>query len=310
MGKIIVVGSIAMDIIAEVDEFPQEGQTIIGRSLKTLPGGKGSNQAVAAARLGAEVEMAGMVGMDAYGETYKRIFKEEGIEARHVLTHDTEPTAVGLIQTNRHGENKIVVIPGANYGYKTDELEAIKPILKASSLVVTQLEQRYEVVCRLIELCDTLGVPLMLNPAPAVPMEASLLCKVAYVTPNETELAILSGLPVNTLKEVEAAIQKLLKMGVSHVVATLGAKGAMIGTREGIVHVPGFSVKVVDTVAAGDAFNGALAYGLVEGWNLVDAVVFANGAGALAVTKSGALPSLPNREEVQALLKQNPLTII
>lgn len=303
MGKITVVGSIAMDLIAEVEKFPVDGQTIIGKKFKTLPGGKGANQAVAAIRLGGSVEMIGMVGADPFGETLKKTLSEEGIETRHLLTNEIEQTALGLIQINAQGENRIVVIPGANYSYQVTDFDQIMEVLKGSDVVITQLEQRREVVFHLIELCHALGLPLILNPAPAFPIGTDILRKVAYLTPNETELSILSGLPVDTYSEVEIAIQALLSLGVGHVIATLGSNGAMLGTPEGVLHIPGYPVKVVDTVAAGDAFNGALAFGIANRWSLEKSVRYANAAGALTVTKSGAIPSLPSWSDVSSFLK-------
>lgn len=304
MNSITVVGSFVMDLIGTVDEFPTEGQTVIGRTLNTFPGGKGANQAVAAARLGGNVKMIGMVGNDNFGDTFKSIFKKENIDINNVLTSDIEPTAVGLIQINNAGENKIVVIPGANYDYSVSDLEGVKQEIKNSKLVIAQLELKHEVTFRLIELCNELDVPLILNPAPAIEIDKEYLEKVTYLTPNETELEILSGVQITEKKDIEYAINKLLDIGVKNVIATLGNKGAVIGNSNGIQYVEGYKVDVVDTVGAGDSFNGALAYCIVEGYSLYDAVKFANAVGALTVTKSGAIPSLPTRKEVEDFISK------
>ncbi len=302
MNKITVVGSFVMDVIGTMDDFPLEGQTIIGKKMFTLPGGKGANQAVAAARLGGNVTMIGMVGNDPYGDRFKRLFSEENIDISNVLTSYDEPTAVGLIQTNNKGENKIVVIPGANYDFKISDLEKVKDILKESKIVIAQLELKQEVTFRLIDLCYELNVPIILNPAPAIPIEDKYLKKLTYLTPNETELEILTGLKVNNLENAKEAIQKLLDLGVETVVATLGSKGAIIGDSEGFHHIEGYKVKVVDTIGAGDSFNGALAYGIVSGHSIVDSVRYANGVGALTVGNQGAIPSLPLKEEVDKFI--------
>jgi ribokinase len=302
MNKITVVGSFVMDLIGTMESFPLEGQTIIGKTFKTLPGGKGANQAVAASRLGGNVEMIGMVGNDAFGDTFKKVFDEEKITIHHVLTSKESPTAVGLIQINSNGENKIVVIPGANYDYTIDALHKVKDTIKNSKLVLAQLELRPEVTFALIDLCHELEVPIVLNPAPAIPIDASYLKKVTYLTPNETELEIISKMKIQSLEDTKLAIQKLLDIGVKNVIATLGSKGALIGNASGFEHVPGYTVDVVDTVAAGDSFNGAFAYGVVEGLSLNSAVKYANAVGALTVTKPGAIPSLPFKEEVDRFI--------
>lgn len=303
MSKITVVGSFVMDLIGTMENFPLEGQTIIGKTFKTLPGGKGANQAVSAKRLGGNVEMIGMVGKDPFGDTFKKVFAEESIAADNILTSEKSPTAVGLIQINSMGENKIVVIPGANYEYTIEDIHNVRETIRNSDLVVTQLELRHEVVYALIDLCYLLKVPIVLNPAPAVPIDASYLKKITYLTPNETELEILSGMKIQNLENAKSAIQKLLDIGVKNVIATLGSKGAIIGNGSGFEYIPGYAVNVVDTVAAGDAFNGALAYGIAEGVSLRDAVKYANAAGALTVTKPGAIPSLPTKREVDKFIK-------
>lgn len=300
---ITVVGSFVMDLIGTVDNFPLEGQTVIGKTLRTFPGGKGANQAVAASRLGGNVKMVGMVGKDDFGNTFKNLFQDEGIDIEHVLTSETEPTAVGLIQINKLGENKIVVIPGANFEYSLENLNNIEVEIKKSKLIVAQLELRHEITFKLIEMCYELDIPIILNPAPAVKIKEDILNKITYLTPNETELEILSGIKINGMEDAKKAITHLLDIGVKNVIATLGSKGAIIGNSYGFQYVEGYKVEVIDTVGAGDSFNGALAYCIVEGYSLYDAVKYANAVGALTVTKSGAIPSLPNKEQVDKFIK-------
>ena len=304
MKQIAVVGSFVMDLIARVDAFPNDGQTIIGGAFLCLPGGKGANQAVAASRLGGNVQMFGRVGTDGYGETFLNVFKEANIDVSYVKKHAELPTAVGLIQIDNRAENRIVVIPGANYGYSETDLIADSEAIFKSDLVVTQLELRHEVTYKLIELCFEQGVPVVLNPAPAVKIPNEILKKVTYLTPNETELEILTDLKIETLDDAKIAITKLLMLGIKVVIATLGKNGALIGSSDGFRHIPGYTVEAIDTVAAGDSFNGALAVGIVEGKPMADIVAYANAVGALTVTKQGAIPSLPYAREVEAFMKR------
>lgn len=303
MKKITVIGSFVMDMVARIAQFPREGQTILGKSLGIFPGGKGINQCVAAARLEAETEMVGMLGRDANGETFRRILREENIRADCVFSCDI-PTAVAQIQINDAGENKIVVIPSANYAFGTEDAERARSAIKGSGLAMLQLEMRPEVVYRLVDICAELGVPVMLNPAPAIPLGAELLGKISYLTPNETELEILTGLPTGTKEELFAAADRLLEQGVGHVIATLGSRGAMIADGRTKKIVPGYPVSPVDTVAAGDSFNGALARCLAAGLEMEESVRFANAVGALTVTKQGAIPSLPRLSEVEQFLSE------
>ncbi len=305
--KIAVVGSFVMDLIATVDNFPKAGQTIIGNVMQTFPGGKGANQAVAAARLGAEVQMFGKVGNDANGFIFMELFREEKIDVTHVQMHADLPTAMGLIQINALAENKIVVIPGANYGYTLEDLLRDSAYFLSADLVVAQLELKHEVVFKLIELCAENKVPIVLNPAPAVALSDEILSKVTYLTPNETELEILTGISVVTVDDAKRAINKLINIGVKCVIATMGKNGALIGSVDGFIHVPGYKVDAVDTVAAGDSFNGALAYGIVQGQALEATVRFANAVGGLTVTKQGAIPSLPVFEEVVAFINRHSI---
>lgn len=305
MSRITVVGSFVMDLIGTVDQFPLDGQTIIGKTFNTMPGGKGANQAVAAARLGGDVSMVGRVGDDAYGKIFLELFKAEGIHTDCVQALEGFPTGVGLIQINSKAENKIVVIPGANYGYTVDDLLADVHEIIQSEYVVLQLELLHDVTAKTIELCASAGVKLILNPAPAVPLNKEILSKVTYLTPNETELEILSGIKVDTIEDAKEAVKMLLDIGVEHVVATLGKNGALVGDKDGFRHISGYEVQAIDTVAAGDSFNGALVTALSKGETLDDAVKYANAVGALTVTKKGAIPSLPTEKEVENFIKDH-----
>lgn len=300
---ITVVGSFVMDMVAKMERFPQAGETLIGQSVQYFPGGKGANQCVSIRRLGGDVCMIGMLGEDANGAQFRQILRESGIGDGEVFTCPL-PTAVAQVQINGQGQNRIVVIPSANHAFGFEELEQIDARLRESELVVLQLEMRLDVTMEIIRRCHTYGVPALLNPAPAVPLEPEILAKVAYLTPNETELAILSGMPTDTPEQQAAAARHLNDLGVTTCIATLGENGALVSTAEEQFFVPAYSVKAVDTVAAGDSFNGALAVALTEGKTLAEAVRFANAMAALTVQKAGAIPSLHTRPEVETFLNE------
>ncbi len=300
---ITVVGSFVMDMVARMERFPQAGETLIGQSVQYFPGGKGANQCVAAARLGGKVQMVGMLGEDAYGRQFRQILTEDGIGDRYVFGCQL-PTAVAQVQINGQGQNRIVVIPSANHAFGFEELDRVDDLLRQSRLVVLQLEMRLDVTMEIIRRCYGYGVPVVLNPAPAVPLEPEILAMVTYLTPNETELAILSGMPTDTLEQQKAAARHLNGLGVKTCIATLGEAGALVSTAEEQYVVPAYRVDAVDTVAAGDSFNGALAVALTEGKALKEAVRFANAMAALTVQVSGAIPSLHTRAQVEAFLAE------
>lgn len=303
MAKITVVGSFVMDNVAKMERFPEAGESIIGSTLELFPGGKGANQCVAVARLGGDVEMIGMLGKDENGEKFRDIFHAEGIPIDHVFSCE-QPTAVAQIQINAEGQNRICVIPSANYAFGFAELDEIDPVLRNTELVILQLEMRLDVTEELIRRVHGYGVKILLNPAPAVKLSTEILGMVDYITPNETELSILTGLPTETDDEVIAAANRLIEIGTKTVVATLGSRGALIADKNGAKIISGYKVRAVDTVAAGDSFNGAFAVAVTEGKSLEEAVRFANAMGALTVQKEGAIPSLHTRAKVEAFLKE------
>lgn len=304
MSKITVIGSFVMDNVAKMAKFPQAGETILGESLELFPGGKGINQCVSVARLGGDVEMVGMLGKDGNADVFRRIMKEDGIKADNVFSCD-KPTAVAQVQINADGQNRICVIPSANFEFGFDELDKVDSVIKNTELVILQLELRLDVTKEIIRRAHAYGVKVLLNPAPAVKLEKEILGMVDYITPNETELSILTGLPTETDEEVIVAAKGLLSFGTKTIIATLGSRGALIATNENIEIVSGYKVKAVDTVAAGDSFNGAFAVALTEGKTLQEAVKFANAMGALTVTEKGAIPSLHTRKEVEKFIYNN-----
>ncbi|MGE5597772.1 MAG: ribokinase [Bacteroidota bacterium] len=300
---ITVVGSYMTDLMSRTPWLPAPGETTMGGPFKMGPGGKGANQAVAAARLGGHVTMLVSLGTDFFGEVALNNLVKEKIDTRFVKRDSDAHTGVALIIVDDvKGENMIVVAPGSNQKLGPDDVRAARDTILASDYIVMQLEIPLETVAYTTELAAEKGIPVILNPAPGRQLPMDLLARVRILTPNETEAQLVTGLPVTDLKSAEAAGRWLVDRGVGVAVLTLGAKGAMIVTADGAEHVPGFEVEVVDTTGAGDAFNGGLAVGLGEGKSLREAVRFANAAAALSVTKVGTAPAMPYLEEVEEFL--------
>jgi ribokinase len=304
MAKITVIGSFVMDNVAKMKVFPVAGQSIIGESIELFPGGKGANQCVSIARLGGDVEMIGMLGSDPNGDTFRKILADENIKSDLVFSCD-KPTAIAQVQINAEGQNRICVIPSANYEFDFKHVDYIDDVIKNTDLIVLQLELKLDVTIEIIKRANKYGTKILLNPAPAVPLDKEILGLIDIVTPNETELSILTGMPTDTDEEVIKAGQELLSYGVKYVVATLGSRGALIVDNNGAEIINGYKVKAIDTVAAGDSFNGALAVMLCENKPIKDAVKFANAMGALTVQVKGAIPSLHTRAEVEDFIKNN-----
>lgn len=301
--RILVIGSFMMDLVVRTPRAPKEGETIIGTSFNRFPGGKGANQAVAAARLGARVTMAGKLGQDVFGDQMLAALQQEGVATEHVLRDEQASTGIGSIVLDDQGKNRIVVVPGANLKYSLADLAALEPVVAAHDLVMLQLEMDVEVVKAAAQMGRKHGVPVMLNPAPARDLDDAFFAAVDFLTPNETEAQLLTGVTVHDVDSARQAALQLLARGLRHVVITLGDKGALLATGDRTQHVPGFSVHTVDTVAAGDAFNGALATKIAQGFSPEEAVVYANAVGALTVTRPGAIPSLPTAQEVEEFLR-------
>ncbi|MEK3867746.1 ribokinase [Paenibacillus sp. FSL H7-0716] len=304
---IVVIGSLNMDMVVRTNRSPDAGETLIGQAFALSPGGKGANQAVAAARLGAEVSMIGRVGKDTFGSEMLEIIRNEGIHIEHISVSEHQATGVASIIIEEDGENRIIVVPGANIELTVQDIQALEAVISQTKIIVLQLEMDLAMSEQAIAIAHRKGIPVILNPAPARVLKDEMLAQVSYLTPNETEAGILSGMTVDSAETAEQAARILLQKGVQNVIVTLGSKGALIVNAEGAKAVPGFPVKAVDTVAAGDSFNGALAQQLVLGKTLEEAVSFANAVGALAVGKEGAIPSLPQLSEVEQFLKRNSL---
>ncbi len=299
--RIVVVGSSNTDMVVKSSRLPAPGETVTGGQFVMVPGGKGANQAVAAARLGAEVTFVAKVGSDMFGNEAIDGYRREGILTDLVL-HDAElHTGVALILVDDSGENLISVASGANHALTPRDVEAAAERISRAAAVMIQLEIPMDTVVRAAQLAARVNVPVVLDPAPAPDgaLDAALLKCVTYLTPNETEAQRLTGIEVSDEDSAKAAAKKLLDAGARNVIVTLGAKGSLVATAGESVMVPGYPVEAADSTAAGDAFNGALAAALAAGQSLDEAVQQANLVGALSVTRLGAQPSLPTTEELR-----------
>lgn len=298
--NILVVGSFMMDQVVTTSLVPQKGETVIGESFTINPGGKGANQAVTAQRLGAKVKMVGQLGDDPNGEVFVRVLNDEGIDIQDILIDTKQSTGVGFITKETSGDNRIIVVPGANMTYRYSDFEKIIDKLDEISIAILQLEMDFEVTYKIISKLQNLQIPIILNPAPAQILSDKWLSKINYLTPNETELGILTNSVIETLEDVEKAVNQLLNKGVDNVIVTLGDKGAYFANQFETGYVEANKVEVVDTVAAGDSFNGALAVAILEGKSMRDSVMFANRVGSMTVTKVGAISSLPYRKDLDS----------
>lgn len=301
--RVTVVGSFAVGMTLRAARFPVGGETLLATDFDMGPGGKGSNQAVGAARLGAESRFVGVIGTDAFGDMAVRLYEEEGIETSHLRRTADRNTGVGFITLNAAGENHILLDPGANMLLSLEDVDVAQTLLAESDVVLSVLEIHPDTAARAMALARQHGVTAILNPAPATKLDDAVLAQVDVLTPNESELRILVGMapddPVDTL----TLARQLQGRGVRNIVVTRGRRGALILHEDGRVEeVPGVPVTVTDTTGAGDAFTSALAVVLAEHRSLSEAVHFAVCAGALACTQLGVVPALPRREAVEKML--------
>ncbi|OUL32132.1 ribokinase [Nostoc sp. 106C] len=303
--SIIVFGSINIDLVATVPRLPIAKETLLGHEFFEVPGGKGANQAVAMAQLGIPTQMVGRVGADSFGTELINNLQNTGVRTNNILVDETVSSGVAIIAVDDKGENQIIVIPGANGRVNQEDVARLSHLLPGSSALLLQLEIPISAVVAAAKVARQAGVKVILDPAPAqshVPDE--LYSLVDIITPNEVEAGQLVEFPVNTEESAKKAAAVLLQRGVKCAIVKLGAKGVFCATAEESFFVPAFPIQVVDTVAAGDAFNGGLAAALYEGVSLHQAVVWGAAAGALAATKPGAQTSLPDRLTLDAFLKE------
>lgn len=298
---IVIIGSVNMDLVVRAARVPAPGETVLGHNFTTIPGGKGANQAVAVARLGGNAVMVGRVGDDAFGQRLLAGLRENRVETSRVLVTSNTPSGIAMIVVSDHGENAITVAGGANSRVTPADVDAAEPLLRSARVCLLQIELPLETVLHAIAVCRRLGVETILDPAPApVSPAPAALFAVDILTPNESEAAQLTGLPLESAPS--AIVDGLAACGATGIVLKRGARGAHVAVAGERCDVAGFPVNVVDSTAAGDAFTAALAVGRSLDWPIVSAVRFGNAAGALACTRLGAQPSLPSLEQVNALL--------
>lgn len=299
MGKILVVGSLNVDMVMNVDHMPAEGETILCDGMTLVPGGKGANQACAAGRLGTDVAMLGAIGDDDYGVLQLKSLSESGVEVGGLLKKEGQNTGTAFITVNKSGNNSIVVVPGANSAFRPEDIEANRELIEQCEIMILQLEIPLDTVCYAAKLAKSLGKTVILDPAP-VPehFPEELYEYVDIVKPNETELGMLTGI-AEAQKHLTEAAQVLKARGVKNVLVTLGGDGVYINPESGEeIRIPACKVKAVDTTAAGDSFTAALAAMLLNGESLEAAAEFANRVSAIVVTRKGAQSSIPTIDEV------------
>ncbi len=298
--RVIVVGSSNMDLVIRVPRLPLPGETLAGRDFGSIPGGKGANQAVAAARLGAQVSFVSCIGDDGYGKTLLAGFADDGIDTARVRVSPRAPTGVALITVSDEGTNTIVVAPGANAELRADDVQASEPAIAQAAVVLCQLETPLETVTAAIELARRHGARAVLNPAPATPLPPELLRQVDFLVPNETEASLLAGMPVADLASAHQAAEALRALGAAQILVTLGAQGVWWQGADGGRHFPAPRVRAVDTTAAGDTFIGGFAAALASGADVPTAIEFGQRAAALSVTRPDAQSSIPRLAEIMA----------
>lgn len=296
-GHIVVVGSLNMDLVVRSERHPRPGETLLGSDFRTFPGGKGANQAVAAARVGGIVSMVGRVGTDDFGSALLANLASNGVNATSVLRDAEAATGVALITVSHDGQNTIIVSPGANGRLAPVDIANAAQAFEGAGVLLLQLEIPVPAVIRAVEEGRRRGITVILNPAPAQALDESLLRMVDILVPNQHELALLTG-----ESDLETAVTAMQAMGVRTAIVTLGGDGVLIAEGSDRTHLPAHTVEVVDTTAAGDAFVGAFGVALAQGRSLIEAARWGSAAGAIAVTRAGAQPSLPSRSEVEAML--------
>ncbi len=300
--KIVVIGSSNTDMIIKVPWLPKPGETILGGKFFTAAGGKGANQAVGAARAGGDVTFLARIGDDMFGQKAKEGFIKDKINVDYVLTDEAEPSGVALILVAQDGENIIAVAGGANSCLSPSDVEKQSDVISSADILLGQLETPLETIHKAVSIASAGGVKVILNPAPAQELSDDLLGRISILTPNESEAQLLTGIKVDSTEDAAKAADVLMGKGVQIVLLTMGSRGAYIATAEFKELIPGFKVKAVDATAAGDVFNGALAVAIAENKPIREAVSFANAAAELSVTKLGAQPSAPTKDQIDKFL--------
>jgi ribokinase len=296
--NIAVVGSANVDLVTFNDTFPRPGETIFGKKFDLGFGGKGANQAVAASRCGAAVAMVAKVGSDLFGPAYVKNFESYGIDTSHVQIVDGISTGVAPIFVEPNGQNRIIVVKGANGTLSPQDVEAAAPVLRRADSILLQFETPLETVYYTVRFAKAHGIRCIVNPAPAVPPDYEVLALADYVVPNESEAEVITGIPVHTIDDARKCAEYLLGRGLAHVVITLGERGSLLATAQGCEVIPAFKVTPIDSTGAGDAFIGSFAVFLAEGRTDKEALTRASLFAALSTTKVGTQKSFPSREEL------------
>lgn len=307
--KIAVIGSLNTDITIKMEKFPERGETVLGSDYHKSQGGKGANQAVAAAKAGADVVFIAKAGDDEFAKEAINGYRSYGINVSHIIMDKNEKTGLALIWVDAKGENSIAVASGANMKLSPEDIGSCTEAIKSADILLVQLEIPLETVIKVVDVAYENNVKVILNPAPAFELPESLLKKISIITPNLPELEKITGMSVKEDKEVEAACRVLKQKGVENVIVTLGKKGSCVFTEKGFEYISAFEVEAVDTTAAGDVFNGALAAALVNKKPLKGAMLFANAAAAISVTKLGAQVSAPSGEQAEKFLEERLLSL-
>ena len=300
--KIVVIGSSNVDLLMKMDHLPEKGETVTNAEFFQVYGGKGANQAVAAARAGGNVAFVNCVGEDAYTPQMVQNYKDEGIDTRFVFEEKGLASGHALIMIGDQGNNYLSVAPGANYKLTPEKIDEALPVIEEAELIVMQYEVEEATIKYVIDLANKKSIPVLWNMAPARAFDLSYIPKINILVLNEVEAGFLAEMPVESEEEAEKAANNLVSKGVEKVIITLGAKGAFVVTKDEKVSVPSFKVDAVDTTAAGDTFCGSFAVALVEGKTLKESLQFASAAAAISVTRMGAQPSAPSRDEIDAFL--------
>lgn len=306
--KLLIVGSLNMDMVVNVDHTPQVGETVLSRTMELIPGGKGANQAFAAGNLGVDVKMLGVVGNDSYANYQKRSLESAGVDVSKIICREGANTGIAMVTVNREGDNCIIVISGANATLSPEDINSNRDLLEECDAVILQMEIPPETVCYTAKLAKEMGKTVILDPAP-VPdnFPEELYQYVDYIKPNRTELAMLTEIP-DAEKNLRKATKRIRARGIKNVIVTLGEDGVFIDSeKDGEYRIPAIKVEAVDTTAAGDAFTAALAAKLIEGKSLPEAAKFANCASAITVTRKGAQSSVPTLEEAERVFAEEKL---
>lgn len=303
--SIVIVGSSNTDMVIKADHLPAPGETILGGTFFMTQGGKGANQAVAAARLNGQVTFIAKIGADVFGKQSMQLYNNDRIDTTYITIDETKPSGVALINVDDNGENCIAVAPGANATLTVDDIHRAQTVLENASIILMQLEIPLLTVDHVANLAASRHIKLVLNPAPACKLSDTLLRKISIITPNEKEAEMLTGIKISDIDSAKEAAQILSQKGIETVIVTMGSEGALILHNDVFEVVPAAKVKAVDTTAAGDVFNGALVVAISEGKDVIPAVQFANAAAAISVTRLGAQASAPYRDEVDATMKSN-----